>query len=317
MPAPQNVALNFPATQFAIGYRAGSMIADLVLPQIPVVAEQGTYYVRDKANLRPIDAGPRADKAPAAEVNYGLSSATYGIEYFDQKYLLSDRERANFALGADAAEQAAVATLMDTLLLFKEQAAAALVFATGSYAATNYTTLSGTSQWSDASASTPLSDIETGMALVATNASKMDEELSVTMGDAVWRKLRSHPSVVARFQYTAGGGITKTQLAQLIGIKPENLHVGASRYNSADEGQTDALSNVWGKHFLVHYTDPAPRGLDALTLGGTITKKDNLGVQVTTWRQNDPPGDYYRVAACWDQKIMAADVGYLIYNAVA
>jgi hypothetical protein len=39
--------------------------------------------------------------------------------------------------------------------------------------------------------------------------------------------------------------------------------------------------------------------------------------RVTTWRSNDPEGDYYKVEMAYIQKMITANAGYLIVNAVA
>jgi len=315
MPAPQNVALNFPLTTFAVGYRPGQFIADQVLPAIPVNDKAGTYYVFGKDNLNNEMDGPRAPKDPAVEVDYSLSSATYDIERYDFAELLPDSEKRNFAMGEDAAEEAVVQNIMDRLLLAKEARAAALLFSTSNI--TNNTTLSGTDQWSDYNNSDPLSNIETGLGTTEDATAKPTNELSVTMGNAVWRKLKHHPNIVARYQYTSGGGVTLAQFAELIGIKPENLHIGMAKYNTADEGQTAVLGNVWGKGFLVHYTEPVPRGLRTLTLGATITFAGENGTSVRSWRSNNPAGDWHAAEMNYVQKVVAADAGYYIDAAVA
>ena len=315
MPAPQDVVQSVPLTSFAIGYRPGKFIASEVIPDLPVVAKTGPYYIMNKDNLIKENDGPRSPRDPARELDYQLTTATYDIERYNLKELLPDEEANNFAMGPDAAAEAVSQNLMDRLLIGKEYRASALLFSTANI--TNNTTLTTTAQWSDYGNSDPISDIETGVGSTEDSTAMPAAELSVTMGNAVWRQLKHHPNIVARYQYTAGGGVTVAQFAALFGLKPENVHLGASKYNSATEGQTATLTNLWGRGFLVHYTDPAPTGVRTLTLAGNFTYPSGRGVKVDIWRSNDPDGDWQRDEINYDQRVVAADAGYYIHTPIA
>ncbi len=314
-PAPQNVVQSVPLTSFAVGYRPGEMIAHLVIPDLPVVNKTGPYYVINKDNLINEIDGPRSPRDPASQIDYQLTTATYEIQRYNLKELLPDEEAQNFAMGPDAAAEALSQNLMDRLLIAKEVRAAALVFATANI--TNNTTLTTTAQWSDYDNSEPISDIETAIGSTEDTTAKATAQLSMTMGNAVWRKLKHHPLIVARYQYTAGGGVTVAQFAELFGIKPANVHIGMSKYNSAKEGQAATLTNIWGRGFLVHYTDPAPTGVRALTLASNFVYSNDRGLKVTIWRNNDPDGDWQRDEMSYQQKIVAADAAYYIHTPIA
>ncbi len=311
MPLPNDVHVDTALTAFSKRYSPGGMIADRVFPPIPVKKESDEYFIYDQANLRPENDGPRSAKDPAAVVEYDVSTGTYQIKFYSLKDLVTDREKNNADSPLTPGEDAA-AGLMDRMLIGKEQRAAAMAFS--STYMTSGVTLSGTDQWSDDSGSDPLGDIETAKASVHTASRKPDEELTILLGMSVWRVLRYHGSVTEAFKYTSGGGVTMPQLAQLLGIKPANLIIGVSGYNSADEGQSDSLADIWGKHCLVGYINPAPRPR-SITLGGTWVIKG--GILVTAWRNNDPAGEWKKVEMNYHQNVICADCGYLITDVIA
>lgn len=317
MPAPQSITPNVPLTAFAVGYSPGKFIARKVLPVIPVNDRSGTYYIYDRSNFQNNNDGPRGYSEPARRVDYQVSTGTYELQYYDLYGFLPEREAANHALGRDAAEESVIANVMDQLMLAEEVRAAALLFNATNI--TQNTTLSGTSQWSDytSGVSNPVGVIQTGISTVRDAVSEPEEALSITMGAAVWDKLRHHPDIVDRYKYVAGGGVNKRQFAELFDLNPENINIGMSNYDSANEGQTDVIANIWGKDLLVHFTNPAPRGLRTHTLGATLTRAGSEAYRVLSWRENNPEGDNHKVETEYQQKLIAAAAGYLVVDAVA
>lgn len=312
MPLSSQVHKNTSLTNFSLRYTPGTFIADRVLPLVPVMKLSDDYFIYGKDNLRIDSAGPLGTRTPARQADWSVSTATYTLRRYSLFDLITDEEVDNADPAIDSKEDA-VMNLMDKIYLEREQKAAAAVFSTTNL--TNNTTLSGTDQWSDYNNSDPISDLEIGLGSVEDNVRKDTMELSLVMGRAVWRKVRHHPSIVSRFQYTSGGGVTRAQFAELLDINPNNLMIGSSGYNSANEGQVASMADVWGKHVVAAYINPNPT-LRSITLGSTFVKSGEA-VQVYEWRNSNPEGDNVRPETYYDQKIVAADAGYMIENAVA
>ena len=308
------VSQNLALTNFSQRYMPGQFIADRALPVIPVTKVNGNaYYTYGKENLRDENDGPLGQRTPAGERDFTVSSTTIDLNRYSLKDLVTQEEIDEADPVLDPKEDS-VMGLMDNILISKERRAASLLFSTTNLS--NNTTLSGTSQWSDyaSGVSDPIGDIETAKDSVVDYARVSDDMLKVIMGVDVWREVRHHPDVVERYKYTSGGGVTRAQFAELIGVNPDNLLIGVSGYDSANEGASLSMANIWGKHLVVEYVpdNPTPR---TQTLAATFQKTDN--VDVFEWESQDPQGTWVRVETYYNHAVIDANFGYMIENAVA
>jgi len=313
MPLTSEVHVNVALTNFSQRYHPGQFIADRVLPPLVVPKLTGTFFKYNRENVRVENDGPLGQRSPAGERDHSITTDTYSLDRYGLHDLVT-REEMGEADPALDPKQDTVATLMDDILLAKEKRCADLIL--DSTDMTTGETLSGTGQWSDftGGVSDPLGDFETAKESVHNVARVSDDMLKGVMGIAVWRKLKLHPSIVGRFQYTSGGAVTLAQFAELIGLKPENVLIGVSGYDTANEGQTASMGNVWGKHCGVFYAPDNP-GLRTRTLGAVIQKTE--AVEVQEYPNNNPVGDNVLVQTYYQYKVIDATFCYLFTNAVA
>jgi hypothetical protein len=309
MPTLSEVHVDAAMTEFSLAYHNGLLIAEEVLPPIFVSKESGKYFKHDKDSMREEDDGPRGVKESAAEVDHGLSTVDYQLHEYSLKELVPDRIRDNADQPLDPDEEA-TQNVTDKMLLKKEIRAEALVFSTTNV--TQNTTLSGNDQWDSGHAdSTPLTDIETGMETVRAAVGVRPNAAVISAN--VWSDLKYHSTLTDLFKYTAGGKITVEQFASLIDIPAANIRIADAIKNTANENQSDSLSDVWANDVLLYYRNPNP-GRKSLTFGATIRKRADR--QVTAWRVNDPPGEYKRVAMMYNQVLIEEKCGYYIKDAV-
>lgn len=289
----------------SIGYKNENFIAEMLMPSQPTAKQSGKYYKYDKANLRRAKA-LRAPGGKANEVSFGLSLDTF----YAEDHALKDKipfeiiEQAEDALNP---ETDATENVTEMLQIDKEATLAATMSATGTI--TQNTTLSGTSQWSDYENSDPFTNIRTAISTVETAIGKRPNVL--VFGNATWNKLIDHPDIVDRIKYSMSGAVTKELVARLFDV--EKVLVGNAVYNSADEGQTDSLAGIWGKHAWAVYVSPG-KGLKQVTFGFTFNYK---GREVTKWDDADEKSRYVRVNETYVQELVAAEAAYLIKDAVA
>lgn len=290
----------------SVGYRAGpTFIAEQIAPRVRVGKESDKYFKFGKDNLR-VGKSFRANGTPAAEVSYSLSTDSYTVDEHAYEGVVTDRDVRQADAPLDPAMDM-TDNLTDRLLTDLEKDVAGVM--TDSAQLTKGETLSGTSQWSDYNASDPLKDFETGKASVRKNVGRRAN--LVVMGDAVWQKLRQHPDIIDRLKHTQLGVATEALLAQLIGV--DRVLIGDSIENTAAEGATDVLADIWGKHAVVAYVNPNP-GRRVVSLGYLFSTQDR---RVERYRDEKVSGDRVRVSDFWGLKIVAADAGYLIKDAVA
>lgn len=306
MMVQQDVVVDPALSNVSIKYSNDTFIADQVFPTLSVTKQTGKFYVYDKSNLR-VDKTARAIGSGANEVEHNQTLATFITEDHALKEFIPDeiQDQADSALNplVDATE-----SVTEKLMLDRELALSTLLANTSNV--TQNTTLSGTSQWSDYTNSTPIYDVRTARTTVHQNTFRKPNTL--VLGKQVFDMLCEHPTIIARVQYSQLGVITAELLARVFQV--EKVLVGEAGYNSAVEGQTDAMSYVWGKNAWVLYVAPSVR-LKGITFGYTFTYATR---QVKRWRDEDRQGVYVRVGNDnYQQKIVAVGAGYLIKNAIA
>lgn len=305
-PFPIHAAL----TAIAIAYRNGRMIADDVLPRVPVGAQEFKYWLYSEAEAFTIPDTKVGRKSRPTQVEFSATeqmTATldYGLDDAIPQNDLDNAPPEYDPLGR------ATERLVNLIMLDREVRAANLVFAASTYPTGSKVTLSGTSQWSDYDNSNPIDAIMTAL-----DGCIMRPNIAV-FGRATFSKLAQHPRVVKAVQGNAGdsGVARRRDLAELLGL--DDVLVGEGWVNTARKGQTPTIVRVWGKHAALLYRDG-----NADTRGGTsFGYTAQFGSRVAG-ALPDPDiglkgGQRVRVGESVKELVCAADLGYFFENAVA
>ena len=305
MLTPRDVVVDPVLSNVSVAYSNEQYIADMLMPVFPVKKQQGKYYVYDKAMFRRNDTR-RAPGGGANEVEYGLSTATFYAEdhALKEKIPFEIIDQADDALNP---EMDATESVTEMLMIDKEMALAATMADTATL--TQNTTLSGTSQWSDYTNSDPFNDVRTGIETVQKAIGRRPN--TIVLGEEVFNKLVDHPDIVERVKYTSANSVSEEVLARIFDVK--RVIVGRAIKETADEGQSESLDFIWGKHaWILHVADS--KRLKQPTFGWTFTYENR---KVKKWDDQDAESRYVRVNDNYVQKLVAAAAAYLIKNAVA
>lgn len=295
-------------TQFSVAYRNENNIAELIMPVVRVKERSGKFAKYDKSNLRVDDNIERAPGTQARSFDYGVSQGSYTCTEKALEKIVPDEMILNSDDPYDPKRDATIFAV-DRIDGYREVALATAMADTSII--TQNVTLSGTDQWSDTASSDPIDDIMTGYSTIQAATGKTPNV--AVMGFDVWQELRAHPDVVDRIKYV---GITSDQaimkaLADMIGVK--EVLVGTAIQNTANEGQAESLSSVWGKHFWLLHRAERP-SLMAPTFGYTMKDVDRV---VDTRRDEARMGEVVRVRDSFDQVVVDASLAYLIKDCVA
>lgn len=299
-------------TQISLAYKNEEYINEKILPVVTVQKDTGKIATYGMDNLR-IEESLRAQGSGANEVSHTL---TLGDHYVLADHALKDFVSQEEMDNADKPIQPQIDTtefLTDRIQVIKEKELADSMANTG--VITQNVTLSGTDQWSDFTNSDPFDDIKTAMETVRTGSGMMPN--SMIMSYAVMMTLIVHPDLIARLP----GIITVTSEAVVTALKLafpniKNVFVGSAMYNSAGEGVTGVLADIWGKHFWVGYIADKPR-LKSRSFGFTYQAPgQNRQVKVLAY-DDDKEGRYVRINDKYDQKVVDNKCMYLIKNAIA
>jgi len=296
-------------TQMSVAYQNGDMIGVQLMPRLDVPARVGYYFTYDKSKFRIVDAR-RTGYGRANQVNHGLVKTAFGPlaeQSLEEpiEYEVRDTYPSPHDARVDATEN--VTEHLD--LNLEKEIADLLTNATATNIAQTVT-LSGNDQWSDYANSDPFSDIQTGFDTIKANAMVRPNTLAI--GYQVWAKLRHHPDLLGRLSVASIRVLTPELLADLIGV--EKVLIGDALYNSADEGQTDVMTYVWGKHALLAYVRTQPK-IKSISLGYTLQVENAR--YVDRWDEPWNKAEVVRANDYYESKLVAAVAGYLIKSAVA
>ncbi|MGH8568783.1 MAG: phage capsid protein [Gammaproteobacteria bacterium] len=297
-------------TAIAIAYRNPVLIADEVLPRVPVGVQDFKYLKHNLADGFTIPDTKVGRRAKPNEVEFQATETSASTQDYGLDDPVPQADIDNAPPNYDPLMRATEG-VTDLILLDREKRTADLVFDAAQYATANKTTLSGLSQWSDFTNSDPIAAI-----LNALDGTVMRPNIAV-LGQAVYTKLRTHPKVVQAFYGNAAtaGVVPREFLAQLLEF--DAVLVGQGWLNTAKKGQAVSLARVWGKHCALLYRDRLADANRGVTFGFTA----EWGGRVAG-SQSDPDiglrgGQRVRVGESVKELLTANDLGYLFTNAVA
>lgn len=304
----------------AVAYPQGKLIADHVLPRVPVHTQTFRYLQYGLA-----------DALQAPETLVGRKSAPNQIDWSANEKQATVEDHGLDApvpnadiLAWEQAQQAGpgyVSTasplerhtrlVMQTVLNRREYRAANAVFNANSYGANNKTVLAGPGQWSDYAGSDPL------VAIMERLDSMVMRPNIAVLGRMTATKLRMHPKVCKAVfgNNTDAGMVPLRALADQLEL--DDIYVGDAWINTAAPGQAPNVQRCWGKHaaFLVRNKEADTE--TGITFGVTAQWGDRVGGVIEDADVGLRGGQRVRAGESVKELITSGDLGYLFQNAVA
>lgn len=307
-------------TAITLAYRNQRLVADDVLPRIPVdspLFKWSQYNLGDAFTVPDTRVGRKGD---VNEIDWTATEQSafcqdFGLEDAIPFYDLMAARAASATQGVYPIDPEARSTelLSDLVLLAREVRTANLVMNAANYPASNLKTLSGTAQWNNPTTATPIADITGSRDSMIIRPNKM------VMGRAVFTALSTNPTIVKAYNGTSGDtGIVPQQFIANL-FEMDEIIVGDGWLNTAKKGQAPTLTRVWGKSLVMFYQSPvisSPQGIVTFgytaewgqRLAGVIEQDSDIGLR---------GGTRVRVGESVKEVIAASNVGYMIQNAVA
>jgi hypothetical protein len=317
-PTPGDLHVNAMLTNLSVAYKqtASQYVAGRVFPALGVQKQSDNFYKWTKKTFLSAFAKVRAPGTETVGGTLALTTDSYACETFGYHYDISDPQRAN-ADNQLSLEDAAQEMVMGAMLREQERIWLANFFKTGVWGTdiTGVDSAPGGGQflrWNVAN-SNPAADIETGKTAILASTGKLPNQL--TVGRRVYAALRNNSAVKDQFKYTSADSISPAMLARYFDI--EELLV-SDAIVTTDAGATFDL--MAGKHALLTYTDRGP-GLNKVTAGITFAWSGYTGavegVRMKKYRMEPIASDRIEGEYAYQQKLVAADLGYFLYTAVA
>lgn len=290
----------------SVGYQPQEYVAERVFPTVPVDKESDLVWIMDRGQWFQDIAAKRAEMAPAKTVGITGATTSFSANEWALKAGIAQRtiDQADDPIKPleDHTEW-----MTEGLLRAKENEFATNFFTTGVWGTD--TTLAGADQWSDYGGSDPLDDIETERVRIH-DAIGSFPNVGV-MNLAVWSKLKYHPALIEGIRHTGRAAARLSDLAELTEIT--NWYVAGAIHTTSNEGATDTLAALFGKHVLLCYTPPRP-GLRTMAAGYTFVRRPR---RVRRWMDDELEGQIVELSEIYGFKALVTQAGSFIQNAVA
>jgi hypothetical protein len=297
-------------TAIAIAYRNTSLIADEVLPRVPVGTEEFKYLKQTKEESFTIPDTKVGRKSRPNMVDFSATETPAATEDFGLEDFVPQKDIDNAPPAYDP-QGRAVEGLTDLIMLDREKRCADLVFALATYPAAQRATLAGTSQWSDFTNSDPV------QALLAAMDAMLMKPNTFVFGRAVWSKLSTHPKVVAAALGNAStaGIVSRQRFAEIFEV--EKVLVGEPWLNTAKKGQAATMARVWGKHAALLHINKLADTRQGMSFGFTPQFGSRIASTTPDPHRGLRGGVVVRVGESVKELVTASDAGYFYENAVA
>lgn len=306
-------------TGIAIGYSNPdiTLIADDVLPRIPVPTEKFSYleYPLEEGLTIPdtlVGRKGRVNKVEFSGTEQAAAVDTYGLgDDIPTSDIITARKQREMGLSNYNPENHASEWLTGLIKLDREVRVAAKVQDPATYASSRVTVLSGTARFSDYVNSTPIPTIK---ALI--NSTLIFRANTLVMGWMVWNIVQSHPHIVnaVRGNVTGQGSVTREEFMKLFEIK--RLFVGEGWVNTARKGQPANIQRVWGNTIAALYIDKMAQAERGITFGFSAEFGSRIAGSIPDSDIGLEGGIEIRVGEKVKELVVAKDVGALLTNVV-
>lgn len=294
------------------GYFPMGYVSEALLPTKEVSQQTGKIGAYGKDHLRIVNT-IMGGAGEARRVNsFTTSDQSYYIEDHGLSDIVTVNDRRNYDAPFDAEKDKTIG-LTHLLWMAKEFGLASALTSTSTM--TQNETLSGAAQFSDYANSDPLGKFSTARRTIR-NACGMAPN-AVIMSWQVADKLAYHPAILDALGFTQNraGQLTEAELAKAMGVR--RLFIADVMYNSAVLGQTDSLTDIWGRD-VIFFVRPDRADLRQQSLGYYLKYKGERPRQVYKNPIKNPP-NATEVIVTDNHDFMLTDVtcGYLIKDAIS
>lgn len=288
-------------TTIAMAYRNRLMVADSVLPIVPVGKREFKYTEFTKEDRFTVPETQVGRKSRPNQVEFGASEATASVTDYGLDDPIPQDDIDNAAPRFNPITQA-VESIQDLLALGREIRTANLVMNDSNYSLKNAVDLA----WSDSSADV-IGDIHAAQDAVLMPVNIM------TMSKKDWRLLSTHPQIVKAIHRNSGdtGIVTRQQVAELLEL--EEIIVGEAMVNTAKKGQTASFARAWGSgKVALHHRADNIKATGSITFGFTAEYGERVSGQWEDKNIGLRGGQMVRSGLSVAELIVAADCGYML-----
>ena len=292
----------------AIAYHNEKLIADQVLPRVPVGLDAFRYWKFPVGEGFTIPDTAVGRKGKPNEISFTATEEDSHTEDFalDDPIPQKDLDNCppNYNMLGRSTEQ-----LTNLIELDREVRTAGIVFNANNFGSANKTALQAGDKFSN-TASDPIKIINGAL-----DACIMRPNI-MTIGRAAWTALRMHPKILKAVNHNLGdSGIASLEQVAIL-FELEQILVGSAWVNTAKKGQSVNLSRAWGPSAALIYRDSTADTRTGTTFGFTAQHGTRLAGSIPDPNIGYKGGARVRVGESVKELITAPDLGYLLAGAV-
>lgn len=318
-PTAGDVHVNTPLTNISIAYLQNmtNFVSQRVFPVIPVTKQSDRYYTYDRGEFNRDEMKKRAPGTESAGGSYTIDNTpTYYADVYAFHKDIPDQIRAN-SDSVLAPDREAAEYCTHKAMIKREKLWAAKYFATSIW-----TTDNTTANWGTAGTATdPIVDIRTGKRVVLESTGF--EPNTLVLSKAVYDTLADNADIIERVNagQTPPTPAMGTLWAMMALFEMERIFVMKAISNTAAEGATNSHSFIGGDNALLCYSAPSP-GMMTPSAGYTFSWTGFVGAgqegnRIKRFRQEKLESDRVEIQMAFDQKLIAADLGYFFDTPIA
>lgn len=317
-PTMGSVHIDTPLSNVSVGYiNEAPSLARRVFPQVPVQKASDRYFVWNKGDMLRNSAQRRAPGTEPAEVELRLSNDSYLTAEWSVREKLADE----IARNADIDLTAPIARSLTGMIMLAETLEFASTYMVGSVWSTD-NTLTGGSEWSNPAVD-PVANVRTAVRTINLATGGMYPGNCMVMNDEVADVLVQHPQIRGLMPITALQNVPRDQRASFLSavfglevvIEMRSYNAAAMNVTASTATMTAAVTD----NVLICHKSPNP-GLTVPSAGYTFVWSEfDGGGAVRRYRAADEglKAEYLEANSYMDQKVVAADCGYLFIDVLA
>lgn len=272
MPTKSTAHIDKALTNMSVAYmqEPGAFIANKVFPKLPVKKQSDVYFVYNKGDFFRDEARVRGGGTESVGGDYRVSVADpYYCKVHAFHKDVNEQERANYDEPLQA-DTDATDFVTQKMLIKREVDWASKYFVTGVWGreltGVDSTPTGNQTLKFDSGASDPIRVVSDEIVTMASKTGFKPNTL--VLSPHVFYALKNHGDILDRIKYTEKGIVTADLLAALFEV--ERVLVPWGVVNDANQGATDSIDFIMGKHMLLMYVNPRP-GLKKPSAGYTFT----------------------------------------------
>ncbi len=305
-------------TQIAMSVPVEGLIADMVSPRVRA-PYKFTYTKLTEADELSLPESRASRAGKLNEVEFGSTDETDSTKDYGLICPVPDRdvrEARSQGLPYDPLSNSS-ASLGEIMKLLREKRVADIVFDKDNYPTGYKETLTNKDKWSDAG-SDPIGKISDALekSLVRPN--------TIVFGQQSWTKFRQHGDILAATQKTGAGASGEAGLASRMAVaglfEVDQVLVGRQQYQTANRGQSESYSYIWGKHCALLHINRALASMQTAIPSWTFTAEAmpmSVGTYMEFGRGVGAGSHIVKISESCKELVAWSKAGYFFENAVA